>query len=441
MNEKYQTYSNQIQVDDAGAVAINPTPAEITRLRSLAQRYAEIAHSDDIKTKKRQWKAVRDLSPERPMILFETFSISGFVKDSELICENFYLRNAEKTFLYAIKQYEQVKDDIVLEPYFRLAWRVIRSDYGVQIVEHHAENSLGYVSNFPISTPEDLSKLKPRSFFVDRERTLCVKQAFEGVFGDILPVVVGNYDNWFADLGFTPFCGNNAPVITMDLFKLVGNENMMFWPYDCPEALNELMQFLSDDRQRFIHWLKEEKILSLNTDNQFAGPSGYGYVTGLPEVGTKEEVDFSDCWTWCESQETNLFSPQMYGELFLPHLAAYCNKFGLVSYGCCEPIDDRIELVMKAIPKLRTVSVSGWNNFEKVAEILSNKYVYCRKPNPTFISGPKPNWEGAKADIERTWKCTKDQVVEFVVRDVYDLNGDMNRISQWVEMTKQIIGL
>jgi len=441
MAEKYQVYTNQQSADDWGAVQIDPTKLERERLRSLAERFAEIANSEVMTVRKRQWKALRDLKPERPMILFETFSIADFLQEEELVCMHPYLRNVEKSLLYGLKQYDQVGDDIVLEKYFQLAWRVIRSDYGVKIVEHHAEGSMGYMSNFPISTPDDLRKLKERTFNVDRERTLAFRDTLTDIFGDLLPVRIGNYDNWFPDMGFNPFVGNNAPVLTMDLFKLVGNENMMYWPYDYPDALKELLEFLSADRMRFAKWLKDEKILALNTDNQFAGPSGYGYVSGLPEAGSKTDVDFKDCWTWVESQECNLFSPQMFNEWFLPYLAKYANQFGLISYGCCEPVDDRIEYIKKAMPNLRTVSVSGWNNFEQVAESLGKEYVYCRKPNPTFISGKDPNWEGAREDIQRTWNCTKDKPVEFIVRDVYDIAGDVGRIGEWVKMTKKVIGI
>ena len=131
----------------------------------------------------------------------------------------------------------------------------------------------------------------------------------------------------------------------------------------------------------------------------------------------------------------------MYAELFLPYLAAYVNSFGLVSYGCCEAVDDRIEFIKEAMPGLRTVSVSGWNNFEKVAESLGKDYVYCSKPKPSYISGKLPDWDGAQKEVERTWKAAKGQPLEFVVRDVYDLDSDPGRIARWVEMVKQVIGI
>ena len=432
--------SNQLAADETGRADIVPTARERERLRTLAREYSEIAQSDGMKARKAAWKALRDLKPVRPMILFETLTVAGFLDENDFECENEYLRNVEHALLEPLKHYHTAGDDIVLENYFQLAWRTSKSGLGVEIVEHHADDSMAYMSNFPIKEPADLAKLKRRSFSVDRERTLGFRDTLEDIFGDIMPVRVGNIDKFFPDMGFSPFCGNNAPLITMDVFKMMGYESMSFWSYDNEDAFRQLLDFLLDDNIRYIEWLESEGLLTCNTDNQFAGPSGYGYVSSLPEADGKP-AKISDCWTWCESQETNVFSPQMFADLFLPYLAAYSNRFGLVTYGCCEPLDDRIEYIKKAIPNLRTVSVSGWNNFEKIAESLGRDYVYCRKPKPTYISGKLPDWDGAYAEIERTWNAAKDQPLEFVVRDVYDLAGDQSRISRWVEMTKRIAGL
>ena len=78
-----------------------------------------------------------------------------------------------------------------------------------------------------------------------------LKNALEEIFGDILPVKLGNYDNFMTDSGFNPFTGNNFIGITMDAFKLMGNDNLLLWPFDYPDALHELMRFLADDRIRF----------------------------------------------------------------------------------------------------------------------------------------------------------------------------------------------
>ncbi|HSV31475.1 MAG TPA: hypothetical protein VLH40_05560 [Atribacteraceae bacterium] len=411
------------------------------RIRELATRWAEIAASHEMKERKRLWKALKDLKPVRPMVLFETLSVAGFVTDQELQCENSLLRNVEKTMLYHIRQYEQLHDDIVLETYFRVAWKVTRSDYGVPIVEHHAENSLAYVSNFPIQHPEDYNKLKKRTYSVDRDQTLALKNLLEEIFGDILPVRLGNYDYFFPDLGFTPFTGNNFIGITMDLFKLMGNDNMLLWTYDRPDELHRFLRYLCDDRLTFYRWLKDEELLDFNTDNQFAGPSSYGYVSALPALDSKDQVDFKDVWAWPESQESTPLSPAMFDEFFLPYIAEVANLFGLTYYGCCEPVHDRIEHIIKALPNLRAVSVSGWSDLSKMAEVLGTQYVYSRKPTPAHISSKFPDWDAAEKDIRDTFNAARDCCLEFIVRDVYDVDGDLSRLRRWVDMARSILGI
>ena len=183
-------------------------------------------------------------------------------------------------------------------------------------------------------------------------------------------------------------------------------------------------------------------MLDFNSDNQFAGPSGYGYVSDLPEVGSDKKVELKDLWTWPESQESAMYSPAMYDEFCLTYIAEIANMFGMAYYGCCEAIDDRFTYIQKAIPGLRTLSVSGWNNFEKVAEMLGKDYVYCRKPTPAHISN-EGDWELMEKDLKITYEATKKNgcPVELVVSDVYDVGGDMKRLPQWVELAKKVFGM
>lgn len=430
--------SNMSHSDDSFAIG-TITPEDRLRLRNLAQRWIEIASSDITENRKYLWTRLHDLNPVRPMILFETFSVNGYITDDDLKCTNEVLRIVEKTMVSSIKQFDDLGDDIVLEKYFRIPWKITKSNYGVEIKEHHAQNSLAYKSNCPINTPEDLSLLTNRTFSVDRNSSLQLKGILEDIFGDILPVLIGNYDNFFPDLGFNPFTGNNFVGITMDVFKLIGNENMMFWPYDEPEKLHELMRYLTDDRLAFYKWLEAEGLLDANADNQFGGPSSYGYISDLPGVGSKSSYKLSDVWGWAESQETQQVSPQMFEEFFLPYIAEVGNLFGHSYYGCCETMDDRFDRIAKAMPNLRTVSVSGWNDFSKMGELLGNRYVYSRKPTPAFLSGSYLSWELAEKDLVSTYQAAKNGCLELIVRDVYDVGSDFSRMKKWVDLAKKVM--
>ena len=200
-------------------------------LRELAQKVADIAKGDLMAERKKLWKALHDLKPQRPMILFEPFSIEGYLSDYEFQCSEPYLRNVETRLIFLIKQFEHLDDDVVFEPYFRLPWwgkglTATGKEYGdVKIEEHQAQKeSLAYVSNFPIKTPDDLKKLKPRIFEIDKKPVLDLKDRLDDIFGDILPVKLGNFDNFNVDPGNQPFTGNNFIGITWNVFKLIGAE-------------------------------------------------------------------------------------------------------------------------------------------------------------------------------------------------------------------------
>ena len=417
-------------------------------LRDLAKRYMEIAQMDIMQERKKLWTDLHDLKPQRPMIIFEPFWLDGYLDDYKLKCEDREFQNVEKRMMFAIRQYEQMDDDIVIEPYFRIAWWgeglvVTGKEFGQIKIEEHQANTpgLAYLSNFPIKTPDDIKRLSPRTFTIDREPTIRMKDRLESIFGDILTVKIGNFDNFDFDLGNQPFTGNNFIGITWDIFKLIGTEKIMLWAIDHTDALHELCRFLVDDKKSFFNFLLDEGLLDFNTDNQFAGPSCYGYVSDLPPADSDKKVEFKDLWTWPESQETEAMSPAMYNEIFLPYIAEMANMFGLSYYGCCERMDDRFEYVKKAIKNLRIVSVSHWNDFKKAGELLGKDYVYSRKPTPAYVSGESAAWELVEKEARETRDATVDGCLEIICRDVYSSKCTPDRAKEWVRRWKKIVGI
>jgi hypothetical protein len=415
-------------------------------VRGLADRWRELAALPVMAERKRLWKAVHDLRSVRPVILFETAWIDGFVADGELACEDPFLRSVEKDMRVTLRQAEELGDDQVVEPYYRLGWKMRFSDYGVPVEVRCAigkEASIAYSFSFPIATPGDIDKLKPRTVAVDRERTRRLHQTLEDVLGDILPVRVGNYDPFayefnvgeYGDLGFN---GNFFFGLTWQVFRFIGNRGLLYWVYDAPEAIHRLMSYMLADRVAVFEYFEREGLLAPNTDNQMAGPRSYGYVSDLPGPDAPGKVALKDLWGWAESQEAANISPAMYGEFVLPYLAKLSERFGLVYYGCCERVDDRLEMIQAAIPNLRSVSVSAWSNLAKTAELLGKKYVYSRKPAPAHISGPNPNWDLLRKDMQDTYAAARDCNLEILFRDVYTINGDRSRLRRWVDMTRSI---
>jgi len=399
-------------------------------LRGLAVRWMELAHLPVMLQRKRQWTALKDLQPERPMLLFETWTLDGYVGEDELLCQDQELRKLEKAMRAVIRQAEEIGDDYVVDPYYRVYWDIRATDYGVPIIAEHAQDGMGgdtaYHYNHPLRTPEDAAKLRPRSWTVEREKTRARVARLEELFGDILPVRLHG-------------TGGQIAALTSDLFRLIGNDNLLSWPYDAPETLHQVMAYLRDDRLAYFRWLESENLLGLNNDSHLVGSGSPGFTTSLPAGGYAGDARLKDLWIWMESQETTMISPRMFSQFYLPYMADVARLFGLSYYGCCEPVHDRWVPILNAIPNVRAVSISPWCDQRKMGEWLGRTQVYSRKPKPWLISGDAPDWDELERDLDETLAATRGGCLEIIFRDVYRINGERSRLKRWADLVKSKI--
>jgi len=415
---------------------------EVQSLRSLAARWMDHANQPVMGERRRQWKAIKDLKAEKPMILVETCMLPDYIGKDELVCADPYLRNIEKSLFEIVRHADEIGDDIVVDPYFRIPWALEISDYGVPIVAHHATTTggsdLGYSFNFGVQSEADFKKLHLRARSVNRKESIRQKELLQEIFGDIMPLRLGGFDYFDPDPGYRPWLGNLYGGLTMELFKLIGNDNLLTWVYDNPPLLHALMALIRDDRKAHFQFMEKEKLLYQNTDTWMPCPGSYGFVSDLAEPAG-QEVRLKDCWCWTDSQESAPISPAMFKEFFLPYIAEVTRPFGLTYYGCCEAIHDRFEHIQKAIPNLRAVSVSGWSDFFAMGEMLGRKYVYSRKPTPAYISGAHPDWALLEKDVRDTLAAARNCNLEICFRDIYTIDGDRPRLARWVEMTRAMM--
>ena len=122
-----------------------PSAADRQTIRELAARWAEIAALPIVAARKRQWRALHDLRPERPMILFETATVHEYVAPGELRCEDPILCAVEAVMRENIRHFDEVGDDIVLDPYYRIGWDLVTSSWGVDVVQVPAEVGEGEI--------------------------------------------------------------------------------------------------------------------------------------------------------------------------------------------------------------------------------------------------------------------------------------------------------
>jgi len=97
---------------------VAPCKKDRETLRMLAGRVREIADLPEMETRRRRWREFNALRPERPMILcFPEGASLELVPESELTCEDPFLRRWEWNLRFKLYWWDHLRDDNVLEPW------------------------------------------------------------------------------------------------------------------------------------------------------------------------------------------------------------------------------------------------------------------------------------------------------------------------------------
>ena len=412
---------------------------EISHLRELAARQLEIASLPVMAQRQKIWTDMNDAKPgARPPFVIETWTFDrDFMPESIFKCQSEYGRTLEKSFLRNIRHHEILDDDHVCPSTINMGWHIRHDEFGIDIPVTYEKDCEGVTTGYHFECPiKDLSNgfnmLKPSTYEVDREGTFEEKTFFEDIFGDVMPVIIrsGTF-------------GNNN--LTQRLMRLMSMESFFMAMYDCPEQLHALMAYLRDNAANMSKWAEAEGLLVQNSGNQCTCGSCFNFTTLLPERDIPEggKVLLSDMWTAMDSQETVGVSPDLFHEFCFPYYKSLAEMFGFVYWGCCEPADPIWETSISKIPNLKAVSISKWADQAYLAEALSCKgIVFSRKPDPNLLGVDVELDENRWAEeIRTTLELTADKnlPVEFVVRDVYSLHGNLGKARKGVEIARKEI--
>ena len=206
------------------------------------------------------------------------------------------------------------------------------------------------------------------------------------------------------------------------------------------------------ERPDFIHRLMRRytDALFLTLDHLEAhgyldGPQSIIHCTGawsdeLPAPGyDPARPRARDQWTLGMAQIFSSVSPAMHKEFEIDYAIPWYARFGLGYYGCCEPLDRKIDIV-RLLPNVRKVSMSPWVDVERGAEGLGRDYVFSRKPAPVRIAGNSVDWAGVEADLRTTRAaCARHGCpLEFILKDISTLQYHPERLWQWADLAMRV---
>jgi hypothetical protein len=219
----------------------------------------------------------------------------------------------------------------------------------------------------------------------------------------------------------------------------MGVENALYTLVDKPDFMHRLVGRLTDCYMSMLDQLEDQGLL--------CGPQSLIHCTGaytddLPAPGyNPQKPRTKDLWMFGLAQMFSTVSPAMFKEFEVDYTRRICERFGLVYYGCCDPLDGKMAEV-RMIPNVRKVSMSPWVNEERGAEEIGRDFVYSRKPSPALVATEHFNPEAVRTDLVATRKvCEKYGCpLEMILKDLSTVRYEPQRLAEWARIAMQVAG-
>lgn len=402
---------------------------ETTVLRQLAYRYFELANEPCNAQRMELHRCVNDLQMRRPVVLIDEipFHELNFDGSLTLLCRDPVLREAEDYLRKRIFQWTYFPADMILPPFYPVHKVIVSSGIGVdvqdeQIFTDDRNNISSHLYHDQLSSAEDLEKLHLPVITYDHEATMAKFTRVAEVFGDVLPVrIVGEscytspWDQISMYRGVTPL-----------LIDLV----------DEPEHSHRVIDWICRCEESRLEQYEKLGLLEIAPYSLHCTAS---LCSDLPGDYDGGPVLRRHIWGRGMAQIFASVGKAMHEEFDIAYMKRLMEPFGLVYYGCCEPLDKKMDIVEK-LPHLRKVSVTPWADVDVAAEAIGKKYVLANKPNPAAV-GTKLDEDTLRKEITRTLSAVRRNgcSCDIVLKDISTAGYDLNNLVRWEKIVMEMV--
>ena len=398
-------------------------------IRGLARRYIDGIEPAERARRIGNWRAVNSLRPAPPPIYIRAFAWREHPA-SECVCEDPFARSLENGFRYNLARAE-FGDDSVDNPWIQTQCVYKSAGWGAS-AKHNYPGAVGgleaYKQEHPIRDyAADFAKLSVPRHEIDEAATDEREDAANILLGDLMPVEMfrGAWARaWSADLA-------------MWLGNLRGMENLMSDVYERPGELKRLAAFLRDGICGLLDETEKSGQMTLLEHSNQSMP----YADTLPDPAPNVRgVAMSSLWHFQAAQEFALIGPGQHREFLLEYQMEIFKRFGLVAYGCCEDLTNKIG-ILREIPNLRRIAVAPAANVAKCAEQIGGDYTISYRPNPAWIAAGYDRAKLAKR-IREDFAALRANgcVFDVTLKDVETVESDFSRVSDFVSIIRQTPG-
>ncbi len=394
-------------------------------VRELAKKYMSAVTTDKQAEMIQRARDTNDLKLVRPPVILDEIPWYQMDIDGELtcLCEDKRARGAELDLRKKLYYMKHFKADNNFEPYFRIKRAYDSTGIGIEmsvtdmkrtdahnnIVSREYEDMLEDESVLD-QLHDPVLTLRPD---LDAERM----EYYTELLGDSMPIRLYGYG----------YCYDSP---WDKLSRLRGVEPILIDMYDRPEYLHELMKRFSSATMAELDFIEK----NLDVDNEHLNlhctPQT---VSGLASNGLKAT------WYRRMAQSLGVVSPAMFKEFEVDYLYPIAERFAYTYYGCCEPLDDKID-ILKSIPNLRKIGCSPWANVEKCAEQIGGDYVLSRKPNPANVA-IQTDPELIRRELDETVKaCIRYGCpYDYVLKDISTVSNRPENLIIWAQTVSDVL--
>lgn len=404
---------------------------ELVLLREYAKKYAQLALSESNLKRPDQYRKLNSLKMVKPPILvFEVpWGELEDQKELKLECETDLYRGIERTIKRTLYQFKNFEGDYAIHPYYKVKIRTKSTGIGLNVEEVKINSTTGtdisaHEYHDVLPDEDSLENITMPTMETDNEATQRALEAAHEVFDGIMDVGLGGYQFYFN--------------MWDELPRYHGVEKCLIDIYDRPEFMHKMMKRFTDYHEETINLYEKLNILETDAYYLHCTPA-CTYELPVKDM-TKEKVSAKDVWGRGMAQIFAVVSPDMHKEFDIGYMKRLFDRCGLTYYGCCEPLDKKID-ILREFTNLRRISITPWADADVAADAMGDKYVLSAKSNPAYVSQPVFDPQPV---IEETKKillgCKRNNTpCEFILKDISTINRNQNHLTQWVKTVSDTI--
>ena len=400
-------------------------------LRKLARQVAEIAALPVQQETIALWKALNSLKPVRAMVMIDQIPWHEMDVDGELTlqAEDAFCRGIETQLRRTLYSWKHMRVDMVVQPFVTIHKAIRGTGFGIRVIEKTAvsdpRNSVvGHYYIDQMKTEEDIMKIQMPNVVHNEDATKQAEERAHEIFDGILEVHMQ---------GALP---NFAPWDRIVQWR--GPDNMILDLVYRPDFMHKIIGRLTDAHLSMLDQLEEKGLLGFGQSTIHCSGA---FTDELPTPGfDPQRPRARDLWTSGMAQIFSTVSPAMHQEFEIDYAARWYALFGLGYYGCCEPLDKKVDII-RNLPRVRKISMSPWVDIERGAEQIGRNFVFSRKPSPAFLAWDAWSPEAVEQDLRDTQeKCNRYGCpFEFILKDISTVRYQPQRLWEWADTAMRVV--